>query len=139
MLLLPLAGCVASAPQQDEPTASSQAATTVCGQTTVKGVDISHYDGTIDWTTAHQSGVGFAFALAEDGTAADAAFARNWAAMKSASVVRGAYQAFHADEDPDAQAMALVMPPDELMVIPLFTVAMPLHLCVLSVVPLKFS
>jgi lysozyme len=105
LLVLPLTGCVASTTQQDEPTASSQAASTVCGQTTVKGVDISHYDGTIDWTTVKSAGIDFAFAKATESTNfIDPTFATNWTGMKAAGVVRGAYHFFHPDVDAAMQA-----------------------------------
>src|SRR3974390_312346 len=77
----------------------------VCGQTTVKGMDISHYDGTIDWPTAKAGGISFAFAKATESTNfTDPTFATNWAGMKAAGVVRGAYHFFHADVDPMQQA-----------------------------------
>lgn len=83
---------------------TEQAATVCPGGTTVKGVDISHYDGTIDWATAHGSGIDFAFAKATESTNyTDPTFATNWAGMKAAGVVRGAYHFFHADVDPTAQ------------------------------------
>jgi lysozyme len=81
-----------------------EAVTSCPGSTTVKGVDVSHYDGTIDWATAHGAGIDFAFAKATESTSfTDPTFATNWAAMKKAGVVRGAYHFFHADVDPAAQ------------------------------------
>ena len=105
LFLVPLTGCVANTTQQDEPTASSEAASTVCGQTTVKGVDVSHYDGTIDWATVKSSGIDFAFAKATESTNfIDPTFATNWSGMKTAGVVRGAYHFFHPDVDATTQA-----------------------------------
>jgi lysozyme len=73
--------------------------------TVVKGVDVSTYDGVVDWPTAKAAGILFAFARVSDGlTHPDDKFAPNWPAMKAAGVVRGAYQYFRASEDPVAQA-----------------------------------
>ncbi len=112
LLALPLAACAA---QTDgggrmrggaEATSTNEQATTACGQTSVKGVDISHYDGTIDWTQAKAAGISFGFAKATEGTSfVDPTFATNWAAMKAAGVVRGAYHFFDAGVDPTQQAM----------------------------------
>lgn len=83
---------------------------TVCGSTTVNGMDVSHYDGAIDWPTAHASGIDFAFVKATESTDfVDPTFATNWAGMKAAGVVRGAYHFFHADVDPVAQANYVMM------------------------------
>lgn len=104
LLACALAACSTTA-QSDFCASTSEQAVTACpGGTTVKGVDISHYDGTIDWATAHGSGIDFAFAKATESTNfTDPTFAANWAGMKSAGVVRGAYHFFHADVDPTAQ------------------------------------
>ena len=74
LLALPLVGCIAS-PLPPEATDSTEQATTVCGQTSVKGVDVSHYDGTVDWTQA-----------------------------KAAGIARGAYHFFHPEVDATQQA-----------------------------------
>jgi lysozyme len=68
-------------------------------------MDVSSYQGTIDWPTAKASGISFAIAKATESTNfTDPTFATNWAGMKSAGVARGAYHFFHADVDPVAQA-----------------------------------
>ncbi len=81
---------------------------TVCGLTTVKGIDVYHGDNggvAIDWNTVKSDGVSFAFAKASESTNfTDPMFATNWSGMKSAGLVRGAYHFFHADVDPVAQA-----------------------------------
>ena len=75
----------------------------------VKGVDVSTYDGVVDWNAAKGAGIAFAFARVSDGlTHPDDKFAPNWPAMKTAGVVRGAYQYFRASEDPVAQANMVV-------------------------------
>ena len=61
----------------------------------VDGADLNPAgDGTLGWTS---SGKGFAILKATQGTSyTDADFAENWAALKSAGVVRGAYHFFDA-------------------------------------------
>jgi lysozyme len=78
----------------------------VCpGPSVVNGVDVSTYDGVVDWPTVKSAGIDFAFARISDGTThPDDRFAANWPGMKAAGVVRGAYQYFRASEDPSAQA-----------------------------------
>jgi lysozyme len=73
------------------------------------GIDVSHYQGAIDWDRVKEAGVVFAFARVSDGTEViDERFAENFAAMKKAGVRRGAYQFFRAALDPIAQADLLV-------------------------------
>ena len=58
----------------------------------VHGVDVSKYQGNIDWEAVKDAGVAFAFIKAtEGGDAADSKFLRNWAAAKAAGIPRGAY------------------------------------------------
>jgi len=58
----------------------------------VHGVDVSKYQGDIDWQAVKESGVAFAFIKAtEGGDALDSKFQRNWAAAKAAGIPRGAY------------------------------------------------
>ncbi|HEX8361333.1 MAG TPA: GH25 family lysozyme [Longimicrobium sp.] len=69
------------------------------------GIDVSHWQGTIDWTAVRGSGVDFAFIKATEGaTYADPQFARNWAAAADAGVMRGAYHYFRPSVDPVKQA-----------------------------------
>jgi len=103
-----LAAC-SGAPEGPEPTSTSSEANTVCGQTSVKGMDVSHYDGTIDWATAKSSGIAFAIAKATESTSyVDPTFAANWSQMKAHGVVRAAYHFFRANADPTAQATHFV-------------------------------
>lgn len=101
-LLLALAACGAP----EEAVGTAQEANTVCAAgTTLEGVDVSHWNGTIDWAKAKAAGKVFGIAKAtEHSTFVDNQFATNWAAMKQHGVVRGAYHFFHANEDPIAQA-----------------------------------
>ena len=58
----------------------------------VHGIDVSKYQGNIDWEQVRDAGVSFAFIKAtEGGDRVDSKFAYNWAAAKAAGVPRGAY------------------------------------------------
>jgi lysozyme len=98
----------AACSSSNEDLGSSGEQVTVCGQTTVKGIDVYHGDNggsAIDWNKVKAAGISFAFAKATESTNfTDSMFATNWAGMKSAGIVRGAYHFFHADVDPTQQA-----------------------------------
>jgi lysozyme len=88
-----------------EPVGTEQQADTCAAGATLEGVDVSVYDGTVDWTQVKASGRAFAIAKASEGaTLQDGQFSTNWPAMKSAGVVRSAYHFFHCDSSPTAQA-----------------------------------
>jgi GH25 family lysozyme M1 (1,4-beta-N-acetylmuramidase) len=56
------------------------------------GIDVSHYQGTIDWTSAHNAGATFAFAKATEGVDfVDSNFAQNMIGAKAAGVIIGPY------------------------------------------------
>ncbi|MFZ1960088.1 MAG: GH25 family lysozyme, partial [Methylovirgula sp.] len=58
----------------------------------IHGIDVSKYQGDIDWNTVRASGVKFAWIKAtEGGDYVDEKFAQNWAEAKAAGVPRGAY------------------------------------------------
>jgi lysozyme len=72
-------------------------------------MDVSYYEGTIDWTAAHASGIAFAFIRVSDGTAFhDPKFASYWSAAKAAGVIRGPYQFFRPTQNVMAQADLLI-------------------------------
>ena len=60
----------------------------------VIGVDVSHFQGPIDWAKVSADGVAFAFAKATDGLGADPTFATNWNGANAAGIFRGAYHFF---------------------------------------------
>jgi lysozyme len=58
----------------------------------VHGVDVSKYQGNIDWQAVKDSGVAFAFIKAtEGGDNIDPKFQQNWEGAKAAGIPRGAY------------------------------------------------
>jgi uncharacterized protein (TIGR03382 family) len=85
-------------------------AATVCGKgPTVKGIDVSYYQGTIDWAKVRAAGVEYAFVRASDGLAyQDSKFAANWSGSRAAGVLHGAYQFFRPGQDPIVQADMLL-------------------------------
>jgi lysozyme len=61
----------------------------------VRGIDVSRYQGIVDWRAVAAAGVHFAFVKATEGTdLRDARFADNWAGAAEAKVQRGAYHFF---------------------------------------------
>ncbi len=62
----------------------------------VHGVDVSRWQGPIDWVKLRQRGANFAFIKAtEGGKHVDPMFAKNWKAAGEAGVPRGAYHFFY--------------------------------------------
>ncbi len=71
----------------------------------VAGIDVSSYQGDVDWKKVKAAGVLFAFARVSDGAdTVDPKLAANLAGMKRAGLLRGAYQYFRASADWKAQA-----------------------------------
>jgi uncharacterized protein (TIGR03382 family) len=94
---------VGCAPLDDA--AVSEGEVTVCaGGATVQGIDVSSWQGAIDWGAVGRSGIAFAIVRIGDGYYHDARFRENWEGARAAGLVRGAYQFFEPDEDPIAQA-----------------------------------
>jgi GH25 family lysozyme M1 (1,4-beta-N-acetylmuramidase) len=86
-----------------------ESAVQVCqGPKTLEGIDVSTYQGTIDWTKVKASGRAWAIARVGDGLGNDNQFAANWAGMKTVGMVRGVYQFFRPGSDPIAQADLLL-------------------------------
>src|SRR5215218_9032286 len=70
-----------------------------------RGVDVSHYQGNVDWAEVEAAGVGFAFLKATEGTTfTDRTFRRHWAALGETRILRGAYHRFRPGRDAAAQA-----------------------------------
>jgi lysozyme len=71
----------------------------------ILGIDVSNSNPPIDWLIAAKTKkVTFAFAKASEGaTFKDADFATNWAGMKSAGIIRGAYHFFRPIRPVDEQ------------------------------------
>ena len=78
---------------------------TCAGSSTLKGLDVSSYEGNIDWAKVKAAGQAFTFIRVTDGVnTIDSKFAANWPGAKKAGVLRGAYQFFRPGQDPTQQA-----------------------------------
>jgi lysozyme len=69
------------------------------------GIDVSHYQGTINWLDVEETNVHYVMVKATGGeTYADPLFNRNWRHLTKVNLIRGAYHFFFAADDPIAQA-----------------------------------
>jgi GH25 family lysozyme M1 (1,4-beta-N-acetylmuramidase) len=116
-LLVPLAlavlsGCVAGGAHEEKvyPLPATygvdREAVQVCADgPTVRGIDVSYYQGTVNWDSVAGDGIDFAIARVSDGTGFDdPQFERNWTEMQRVGLIRGAYQFFRPGDDPVEQA-----------------------------------
>ena len=71
------------------------------------GIDVSFYQGTIDWSQVKGAGIKFAFIKASEGNFTDTKFVTNWVSSKSVGIPRGAYHYFRIGIDPIVQAKLL--------------------------------
>jgi len=82
----------------------------------VHGIDVSRYQGEIDWQQVSAASVDFAFIKAtEGGDRLDAMFRQNWAQAKAAGVPRGAYHFYYFCRPAKEQAQWFIrhVPRDE--------------------------
>ncbi|RYF85758.1 MAG: glycoside hydrolase family 25 protein, partial [Chitinophagaceae bacterium] len=71
----------------------------------VHGIDVSYYQGKINWKKVKQHKAAFAFIRATQGkNKTDTHFARNWKSARKAGIIRGAYHFFTPSLDATAQA-----------------------------------
>ncbi|EFL05480.1 hypothetical protein SSMG_01151 [Streptomyces sp. AA4] len=77
-----------------EPVATSKVAprAAMAAGVTTPGMDVSHYQGTVDWGAAAGNGAKFAYMKATESTTyVDPQFAANYAGSANAGILRGAY------------------------------------------------
>lgn len=71
----------------------------------LRGIDVSHFQGEVDWPAVAAAGVRFAFIKATEGLAdVDPRFASNWQGSRAAGLLRGAYHFLHPNLDARQQA-----------------------------------
>ncbi|HSF38641.1 MAG TPA: GH25 family lysozyme [Thermoanaerobaculia bacterium] len=71
----------------------------------VPGIDVSHYQGTVDWQQVAGAGMAYAFVKATQGVSTvDSQFAVNWPGVQAAGLLRGAYHFYQPGDDPQQQA-----------------------------------
>jgi GH25 family lysozyme M1 (1,4-beta-N-acetylmuramidase) len=105
--LLALTAC--GEPRPGEEVGFTEDALQVCpGQTTLKGIDVSYYQGTVNWPVVKSAGIKFAIARVNDGGFMDPKFDENWEAIKAMGLARGAYQFFRPGKDASAMADVLI-------------------------------
>ncbi len=78
----------------------------VCaGSSTLPGIDVSSYQGTINWSQVAGSGIKFGYTKATEALSyQDAYFHANWSGMKANGIARGAYHFFHPNLSGKQQA-----------------------------------
>lgn len=71
----------------------------------VQGIDVSHYQGEMDWEKIKEQGISFAFIKATEGSShVDQKFLNNWKRAEEAKVLIGAYHFFSFDSSGNTQA-----------------------------------
>lgn len=71
----------------------------------VRGVDVSEYQGEIDWWQLAQQDIQFAFIRATEGSGyTDRYFSQNWQAIVETDILAGAYHFFSFDSPAETQA-----------------------------------
>lgn len=71
----------------------------------IYGIDVSHYQGKIDWQMLKNQDVGFVYIKATEGSSyKDKNFSKNWKNAQFISIPAGAYHFFSFDSSADAQA-----------------------------------
>lgn len=72
---------------------------------TLRGIDVSHFNGDINWNEVKASGISFSYAKATEGTDFnDPKFKENWVNMKATEVKRGPYHFYDPKARPRQQA-----------------------------------
>lgn len=71
----------------------------------VAGIDLSHYNGSVDFTKLPVAELAFAFVKASEGMfTKDPLYAENYSGLKQKQILRGAYHFFYPQLDPQVQA-----------------------------------
>lgn len=85
----------------------------------IVGVDVSSYQGTIDWKTLASQNISFAFIRATEGSSTiDACFERNWIEASKTNLRIGAYHFFSFESPGETQAdlfCSTVTPIDDML------------------------
>ena len=72
----------------------------------VQGIDVSHFQGEIDWDVLQNQGIDFAYIKATEGSShVDEKFADNWRNASQTSMRIGAYHFFSFDSEGEQQAV----------------------------------
>lgn len=75
----------------------------------IYGIDVSHYQGKIDWQKVKNSGITFAYIKASQGDhVIDPNFSANWSEAKKVNILRGAYHFFEPSLNVENQAKLFI-------------------------------
>jgi len=95
--------------QDERPVAFETAPLCVVHSPTLFGIDVSKWQGTIDWAKVKAAGVKYAFIRVSDGiTTIDGQFPANWAGAAANGIPRGVYQFFRPNRDALQQAQIVI-------------------------------
>ncbi|MBI2896880.1 MAG: hypothetical protein HYY06_25200 [Deltaproteobacteria bacterium] len=99
-------GCIADGFDPGGEMGRKELAVTYCAEgETLEGIDVSKWQGEIDWDRVAGAGIRFAFIRATHGVdVIDEWFDENWRRAREVGIVRGAYQFYEASQDPIEQA-----------------------------------
>ena len=76
----------------------------------IHGIDVSHFQGKVDWSRVKEQSISFAFIKATEGlNHCDTTFYTNWKSLKVADLKRGAYHFYIPQLDPALQAENFMM------------------------------
>ena len=71
----------------------------------VQGIDVSHYQGQIDWQQMREQGIGFAYIKATEGSSyVDECYKQNMTDAENAGIAAGAYHFFSFESPGETQA-----------------------------------
>ncbi len=85
-------------------TATSEIHQHCAARTEVRGIDVSQWQGAIQWSRLPGAGVRFAIIRLSNNMSLDTRFNENWAAARTAGVLRGAYHYFNPTTSATGQA-----------------------------------
>ncbi len=75
----------------------------------VRGVDVSYYQGNVDWQTLISQNIDFAFIKATEGVDhCDSQFSQSWASAAQAQIYVGAYHFYRFEDDGAQQAQNFI-------------------------------
>jgi lysozyme len=74
------------------------------GTGALEGVDVSDFNGTVDWNKVAQSSMAFAYAKSAESSRFATTFPANFSGIKAAGMKAGGHLFFHPSQEPVAQA-----------------------------------
>ncbi|HKQ05779.1 MAG TPA: GH25 family lysozyme [Blastocatellia bacterium] len=90
----------------NNPSANVRVLTPLTGDN--NGIDITYYQGRVDWSKLDKSKIKFVFLRAGVGTKKDRGFERNWQGYKAVGILRGAYHIYSFENGAKEQATAFL-------------------------------